>query len=89
LCNARENYLKAVEFGEPEWIPCNVSIDPIIWHRHREKLEEIILRHPSIFGDYEKGNINFDDFDVRSKGKIYKDEWGASGITSKMGWWGR
>jgi len=66
---------KSFEFREPEWIPCNVSIDPIIWHLHREKLEEIILRHPSIFGDYEKGSINFDKFGVRRKGKIYKDEW--------------
>ena len=77
LYNATENYLRAVEFREPDWVPCNVSIDPIIWYRCREELEEIVLKHPSIFGDYKKGSINFDEFGVRSRGKIYEDEWGC------------
>lgn len=75
--NARENYLRAVEFRDPEWIPCNVSFDPILWYTHREKLEEIVLKYPSIFGKYEKGNIDLDEFGVRRRGNMITDEWGC------------
>jgi len=75
--NARENYLRAVEFREPQWIPCGVSISPVLWCIYRERLEEVILRHPLIFGGYEKGSVDFNKSDVRCKGEIYKDEWGC------------
>jgi len=80
--NAKENYLRAVEFREPEWIPCNVCIERAIWRTYREKIEEIDHKHPTIFGDYKKDNIKLDKFGVRRKGEIYKDEWGC-GITFK------
>ncbi len=77
MYSARENYLRAVEFREPEWIPSNVSIDPIIWHSYGEKLEEIVLKYPSIFGDYRKGSIDFNESGLRRRDKIYRDEWGC------------
>ncbi|MEM3018780.1 MAG: uroporphyrinogen decarboxylase family protein [Candidatus Bathyarchaeia archaeon] len=75
--NPKENFLRAAEFRGPEWIPCSVSLSPPIWHIYREKLEEVILRHPSIFGNYRKGSVNFDDFGIRRRGNIVEDEWGC------------
>ena len=48
-----ENYLKAVNFENPEWIPCRVSLMPATWRKYREALEEVVLRHPEI-PDYKR-----------------------------------
>jgi len=47
------------------------------WHRYREKLEELVLRHPSIFPRYKKGSVNFDDFGLQRRNKPVLDEWGC------------
>jgi len=75
--NARENYLRAAEMNGPEWIPCSVSISPPLWSKYRERMEDLVLRHPRIFGKYERGSMNFDDFGVRRKGNKITDEWGC------------
>jgi len=74
----RENYLRTIEMREPEWIPCNVSFLQPAWHKYREKIEDIILRHPSIFGEYVRGSRDFNNFGSRRRGHIYKDEWGCA-----------
>ena len=40
----RENFFKTLEFNYPEWIPFSVGIAWPLWHKYREKLEDIILR---------------------------------------------
>lgn len=72
------NYLKAVHFDYPEWTPCSVGFVPAVWMKHREELEDIVLRYPGIFPDYRKGDTDFDD-PVRT---LYKpgrhvDAWGT------------
>ncbi len=72
----RENYLRTIEFHNPEWIPCSVGFSPAVWHEHRGKLEELVLRHPLIFEDYKKGSIDFDNFPSRYReGEYYRDNW--------------
>lgn len=73
----RENYLQTIEMREPEWIPCRVSFAMATWHKHREKLEELVLRHPRIFPDFKKGSVDFDDFGLQRKDKTAVDEWGC------------
>lgn len=74
----RENYLRALEFRCPEWIPCSVSLSPATWKRHREKLEDVVARHPSFFGPYERGHMDFDAMPpVYRKGEYYTDNWGC------------
>ena len=75
--DAKENYLRAAEMREPEWIPCAVSISPPLWHRYRERMEDLVLRHPTIFGEHRKGSRDFDDFGIRRKGNEVTDEWGC------------
>jgi hypothetical protein len=77
LMGERENFLRTVEMREPEWIPCFVGWQQATWSKYREKLEEIVIKHPLIFGDYKKGSVNFDDFKERCKGQTYRDEWGC------------
>lgn len=55
-----ENYLRAAEFRYPEWIPFNVNLMPGTWKKYRVELEELVMRHPLIFGSYEKGSRDFD-----------------------------
>jgi len=74
----RDNYLKALEFRYPKWIPCSVNISPAAWKRHREGLEEVVDRHPWIFGQYERGSRDFDEMPaVYRKGERYTDNWGC------------
>lgn len=73
-----ENYLKAMKFQNPNWIPCRVSLMPATWRKYREELEEIVLRHPKIFPDYKKGSIDFDS--IRDPGYRlgrFTDSWGC------------
>lgn len=74
----RENWLRAVEFRGPEWIPCSVGLGPLAWHTHREKLEDLVLRHPLIFKDFKPGSVDYDKFgDVYREGEHFRDNWGC------------
>lgn len=74
---SEENYLRAVEFRNPEWIPCSVSLLAATWAKYREALEDILIRHPIIFGAYKKGSRKFDDFGINQTEGTYTDEWGC------------
>jgi uroporphyrinogen decarboxylase len=74
----KENWLRTVEFRNPEWIPCEFRLLPVVWHKYREKLEELVLRHPLIFRDYRRGSIDFDEFPPRYReGEYFRDSWGC------------
>jgi len=88
--NQRENWIRAVEFRYPEWIPCKVSISPINWNVHREALESIVLAHPRIFPDYEREDENFyDEMPPQYRvGVRYRDNWGCVWKTAQNGVFG-
>jgi uroporphyrinogen decarboxylase len=85
----RENYLRAVEFRSPQWIPVTVGFAPATWKRYREHLEEMLLRHPAIFPGYVPGSTDFDHVgeqfsrlepdgpSFRTEGALYQDSWGC------------
>jgi len=74
----RENYLRTLEFRNPEWIPCSVDISPASWKTYREDLEEIVLRHSAVFPDYKAGNRNSDELPPAYREKeYYRDNWGC------------
>ena len=72
-----ENYFRTVEFRNPAWIPVSVSLMPATWKKYREDLEEIVIRHPLIFGEYKKGSRNFDEFRGLYREGTHTDEWGC------------
>ena len=72
----RENWLRVIEFRYPERIPCSLKLAPIVWNTHREKLEDLALRHPTFFPGFQKGSVDFDDFGVAYRqGEYYRDNW--------------
>ena len=74
----RENYLRALEFRSPEWIPCSVGLSPGMWKKYREDVETIVLKYPLLFWDYKKGDADFDQLHpAYRKGEYYRDNWGC------------
>jgi len=77
----RENYLRTVRFEGPEWIPIGVGISGASWAQWREQMEEVVLRHPTIFGRYEKGQRDFEKMDFgpvySGGGREFTDNWGC------------
>jgi uroporphyrinogen decarboxylase len=75
--NERENWLRAVEFRYPEWIPCEVAISPLNWKLHREAAEQIVLAHPRVFAPPEAGPRDYDEMPPGHAAGHYQDNWGC------------
>lgn len=45
-----EDRIKSIERRHPERIPVSASILPAAWIKHRDALDEIVRRHPLVFG---------------------------------------
>lgn len=74
----RENWLRAVEFRYPEWIPCSVSFAPLTRTIHGPALEQLCLDHPRIFPDFQPGQVAVDEMPVvYRQGETYRDNWGC------------
>lgn len=70
---------------EPKWIVCRISFARATWRKYREDLEDIIVRHPEIFGEYERGSQDFDYLGVQYEGNRSIDEWGCVWYYAKDG----
>ncbi len=78
MMTPRENYLRALEWRGPEWIPVTPGILFACWHKYREQLEEIVLEHRWLFPNHEESSIDYDDFPATSREDAeYRDEWGC------------
>lgn len=75
--NERENYIRAIEFRNPQWIPVEVAVLEDAWRKYREDLEKIVLRRPKIFGSYEKGSKDFDECPFHKRKGFRQDNWGC------------
>lgn len=74
-----ENLLRVIQFQTPKWIPCNVSLLDATWIRHREGLEQLVLRHPRIFPGFKAGSRDYDAISGapnRAGGSLI-DAWGC------------
>jgi len=72
-----ENRFRAIEFRTPAWLHVAVSLMPATWSKYREDLEDIVVRHPRLFGEYKRGSQDFDNFGGRYGEGEYTDEWGC------------
>jgi hypothetical protein len=52
-----ENFLKMIDFEHPDWIPAQISMIPATWFHYGEALEELVLEHPALFPNYQKGDF--------------------------------
>ncbi|MHB9033784.1 MAG: uroporphyrinogen decarboxylase family protein [Anaerolineae bacterium] len=74
----RENWLRTVEFRNPEWIPCYVGLAPILFKLYRQDLEQLIAAHPRIFPDYKQAQRDYDWMPpAYHLGEYYRDNWGC------------
>jgi len=74
----RENYLRNARFAGPEWIPTTVVISEASWNQLREEAEEVVLRHPTIFPGYQRGQRKFANLrQERKAGTRTMDCWGC------------
>ncbi|UCC68904.1 MAG: hypothetical protein JSV79_02975, partial [Armatimonadota bacterium] len=76
----RDNYLRTANFEGGEWIPCSLHISPASWTSLREDLEEVLVRHPTLFPDFQKGRHNYSNWDfgpVYRAGERFTDSWGC------------
>ena len=74
----REDRIKAIKYDRPEYIPVSVFLLPRTWMKYREKLEEIVLRHPIMFPGYEKGSRDFDEVEGKYALGKHTDAWGCA-----------
>ena len=83
----RENFLRAIEFDHPEWIPCSMGFSPLTWKTYRTDLEKIVLAHPKIFPDYKESSQDFFDQmpPVYRKGEYFRDNWGCLWYNNQEG----
>ena len=68
---------KAMLFDRPEHIPVGVSILPAAWMVHREALDEIVARHPVLFGEQGKGERDYDAVGGTYVAGRHVDAWGC------------
>jgi len=89
--NDRENFLRTLEFRNPQWIPFRVMLIWPMWHRYREDLEELVLRHPKVFPGFEKGSVAFDGDPgpMYRQGEYFRDNWGCLWQNRQHGLQGR
>jgi len=78
-----ENFLRAVEFRYPEWIPCIVSFAPATWIKYGGELEKIVLEHLNLFPNYlglvpsyKKGDFKKIKLPRSYRKGKWKDVWG-------------
>lgn len=71
------DYFRAMRFQRPEYIPVGVGFVPATWMVLREALEEIVIRHPIIFGEQNRGARDFDAVGGTYVAGNHIDEWGC------------
>jgi uroporphyrinogen decarboxylase len=67
---------KAMRFQHPKYIPISAGVLPAVWMRYREALQELVKRHPIIFGE-EGDNRDFDAVSIDYAAGDHTDEWGC------------
>jgi len=73
-----DDFMKAMNFEYPEYIPVSVSLLPATWIKYRDKLDELVAKHPAVFGPLPAG---VRDYDAMATGTYtegrHVDEWGC------------
>ena len=72
-----ENYLKAMLFQSPDWIPTAVSLMPATWMRYGKALEEIVCEHSRLFPNYRVGSYDAIALPRQYQAGRWVDNWGT------------
>ena len=84
----RDNFFRAVEFRNSDWIPCSIEFFPAVWDKYREKLAEITDRYPFLFKPHRYRNYdNLIPFEQRPN-TYWRDRWGCLWYSAQGGYEG-
>ena len=70
--------IKAMRFQRPEYIPVGVSLLPATWAQYREALDDLVARHPIVFGDWQRGSRDYDLVGGTYVAGEHVDIWGCT-----------
>jgi uroporphyrinogen decarboxylase len=77
----RENWLRAITFKHPEWIPCGMGFSLSNWQHQKDDLLKLIARHPKLWPDFDPATrVPTDRPVVYRQGEYFTDNWGCT-------WW--
>jgi hypothetical protein len=71
-----DDRIKAMLFDWPEAIPVAVGLLPATWGRHREALDDLVARHPILFGERKPGR-DYDEVGGTYRQGEHVDAWGC------------
>ncbi len=87
----RENWLRAVTFQHPEWIPCSLGFAPMNWYNQRDDLAALMARHPRLFPDFDPATVpTYEDMPVvYRESEYFTDNWGCTWYNIQEGFEGQ
>lgn len=72
------NRIQSLTFAYPDVIPVSASILPAAWMKYREALDEIVCRHPLLFGPCVPGERDYDAIHTATyRAGQHRDAWGC------------
>lgn len=72
-----DDRLLAMRFERPQYIPVSVSLLPATWARYRGDLEDLVARHPLVFGEWQRGSRDYDLAQGTYVAGQHVDHWGC------------
>ena len=75
-----ENFLRAVRFDKPEYIPMRLNINSACWHHYpQDGLKALMASHPFLFPDFENSTerVQPEYLPWQLAGEPYIDPWGC------------
>lgn len=89
IMNERDlNYLKAVRFEKPDYIPMSFCINDSCWnHYPQERLLDLMEAHPFLFPDFKRPKLPYKPIysNVAKKDAPYTDDFGCVWTTAEDG----
>lgn len=83
--SAAEDREKAMWWEYPDHIPVAVSLLPGTWIKYRRELDELVARHPLIFGEHVPGTRDYDAVPPTYAAGRHVDIWGCVWINIHHG----
>jgi len=86
----RENWLRAITFQHPEWIPCGMGFSLSNWQHQKDDLLKLIARHPKLWPDFDPAkNVPADRPVVYREDEYFTDNWGCTWYNIQEGYEGQ
>ena len=72
-----QNFLKAVYFDRPDWIPAQINLLPAAWLRHGDALDDVAAQFPQFFPGHRAGAHKDMKLSQQHRKERWTDAWGV------------